>query len=906
MNLFVQSSTLIALNPNQSSSPRPKTLNDTKQEAEQPQRILKARLKALKAGFEKLELEITRTPPPKSPNTSPYIQFIKKVQFLQTLFTKALNNSAELTQIQTAKEAFLGISYIFELVKKLEIRMEQWNKKFKKELMALKKTDLEILGHMEYQKILIECYHSAKLQIQALSPYFSIEIPEQNTYDLILKQIQDLIVSKALRILLQSAHMAIYGILGIPKQTGLLDHAEHFYKNFKPHALRIKEIMQIMLTHWLGRCYLEPIIDTANDHAKFFQRLEAGQTDSFSFPELNVLNHTAFSFLLFKILECEIKDEKEIINSFESKVLNKIPFAIRKNLLDENLSKLGLLEEEDLRNFPQSCLNKLLPLSDVFLRLYDEISKKMFGSNLLDSRNTFLAFSGYRKITIIHHSEDLSLWDSLIWYQRNLTENIQRGDLRERKEILQHIEALHNFRLGLSQTPLKHDAEHLVESAIQKLNDLLQKIETANAAFDAIHAELRFAETAKTEFEERKIRRAKKKLKKKIKSKKLSLLEACDKASLSAPAGTEEKSEQPEPKTFPGKNESASTSPLAIDASNRPNLDNGINKITDISTRDLNHKLPPAVLSWFDQFKALGFSLKLHGGFILDYLLNREPLDLDFISNADSTFIQNLAIDQRFFKQNPYKLSLFSTLTNEGLSLEIWQSDLDESRTADFTVSSFSYDGKSISAGSAQAQEDFFNRRIRLMPHKTLETDPILILKVIRLCQKGFTVPETLAKELKEALKALQIELRKNHIPYLVYLKKLLLNGQARRTLEFLNKYGILDVLLPSIAPEQFERFLEIMNSLDKQFRKIRYMRQLGIASLPRIFSDFLAFSNLPSSESPDALFKTLAAQFPILQDWCKIMQNTPMARESFLKKINPSLELDSSSPSETQKPIFK
>ncbi|MFM8453470.1 MAG: hypothetical protein ACKOAD_00520 [Gammaproteobacteria bacterium] len=846
--------------------------SEIKHSTAQKERALKKRQKSLTEAFEKLKNQILKTNAlknncPHQPyvpaSNSPYTLFMTQICNLQNLFTESLNNSPELAQIQNPSEILYAIPQIWDLFKTLENRMLHWKEIFK--TSTIERPDLQHIANLEYQKILAECSQAFKIRIQSFEngSFFSEKSAVFGQYQLFLGEIQKVVNVRSMPTLLGAAKIINHAVLDILAHPQKLED-KAFYSSVKRQLSRLKQIMKKMLTFWQGRECLEPLYKREEE---FFLNSLNLKSQVYSETELHVFSHTALAFFLMKVFEWEIKTEFDMLNAFEARALQFLPLTDFSNLI----SNLKLINAQELQAFPKNFLPKLKSFSEILLKIHTENMMNHAKNKTLDLGVSFFGFFSHKK-TLVEYEEDVALWDSLVWYQNDLIESIRRGELREKSQIEKHMHTLDDFENRLSHGNFKNEAQNIVRAGLEKLKQILEGIEKSKAAFDALEADLQKEEEKKIAAEykamqrkEKSRKRAERKHRKKQNDTKVdfSLNQQPSLGASKPETSIAEKTPIEEKTKLSGKDDG----------------DNGI-------IRTLRDKLPLTILDWFEQFSVAGFELKVHGGFILDHVLNRDPFDLDLLTNASASFLESLSLDHRPLRRNPYKNNLFSTITQEGLNIEIWQSSTEAAeQAADFTVCSFVYDGKTLSS-APNAQSDFENRTIALLPHKCLKTEPSLILKAIRLCQKGFQIPDQLAKDIVEALPELKSNLQKNPIPYLVALKKLLLNGQARRTIEFLKEYGILAALFPPIPNEKLEVFLGIMQNLDKQFRKIPNMRQLGIASLPRIFSDFLSLSQLPEAKNPEMLFNRLEIQYPILQDWCRIMKTNTMVRNLFLQKI--------------------
>ncbi|GAB4218899.1 MAG: HD domain-containing protein [Candidatus Microgenomates bacterium] len=175
--------------------------------------------------------------------------------------------------------------------------------------------------------------------------------------------------------------------------------------------------------------------------------------------------------------------------------------------------------------------------------------------------------------------------------------------------------------------------------------------------------------------------------------------------------------------------------------------------------------LPEEIKNIFKTFKKNNFEFYLVGGAVRDLLLEKNPTNFDFTTNATPEQIQNL-FPQSFYNNTYGTISIPIQLEDKKLQTiaEItpfrkeanyqdfrhpekieWAKTLDEDLSRrDFTINAIAYDEKNI-IDPFNGQEDLKNKIIKTVgdPDKRFSEDALRLLRAIRFAsQLGFLIEE--------------------------------------------------------------------------------------------------------------------------------------------------------------------
>ncbi|HLF76378.1 MAG TPA: DUF559 domain-containing protein [Dehalococcoidia bacterium] len=264
----------------------------------------------------------------------------------------------------------------------------------------------------------------------------------------------------------------------------------------------------------------------------------------------------------------------------------------------------------------------------------------------------------------------------------------------------------------------------------------------------------------------------------------------------------------------------------------------------------------------------------LVGGAIRDLLDGRQPVDLDFVTQAEA---RNVAIAlAREVGGSPFPLDevrktwrvvLPGTATVREIDLSTIDGDIEaDLRRRDFTVDALA---APLNADGALGEivdvcggvEDLAQRRLRMVSEAVLKDDPLRLLRADRLATElSLTVEDETADAIRRHAPSLEQAAAERRRDELV---RILATPRSASGIRLMDSLGLLDVLLPELAPARgvdqppvhhywdvFDHSVETLSSLDRMLAPADQGTQLE--SLPRLepwfresFRDGLAWYSL-------------------------------------------------------------
>ena len=233
-------------------------------------------------------------------------------------------------------------------------------------------------------------------------------------------------------------------------------------------------------------------------------------------------------------------------------------------------------------------------------------------------------------------------------------------------------------------------------------------------------------------------------------------------------------------------------------------------------------EIPNSALNVLYRLHNKGFQAYLVGGCIRDRLLGKKPKDFDVVTNATPEEVKNLfrnsrIIGRRFrivhvrYGREIIEVTTFRGKANAehqdrkqteaGMLLQdnVWGKIEEDVLRRDFTVNALYYNISDFAIYDyVGGLQDLHQKTLRLIgdPATRYREDPVRMLRALRFAAKlDFKLdPATAAPIQKQANLLLQVPPARMFDEVL----KLLLSGQAVKTFQLLNQYGLLAFLFPA------------------------------------------------------------------------------------------------------------
>lgn len=203
-----------------------------------------------------------------------------------------------------------------------------------------------------------------------------------------------------------------------------------------------------------------------------------------------------------------------------------------------------------------------------------------------------------------------------------------------------------------------------------------------------------------------------------------------------------------------------------------------------------------------------GYEAYIIGGYVRDYLLNRESYDVDICTNAlpkdlINIFNKNIASEYGVFKitRGNYNFDI-TTYRREKkycnrrpVEIEYINNLLEDIRRRDFTINTICMNSNGNIIDLMNGINDLNNKKIKIVGDSNLKfkEDPLRILRAVRFaCILDFTLDKTVIKAIKKNKKLvskLSLTRQKQE------LDKILSSPYVLKGLEMLKKLGLSDVL---------------------------------------------------------------------------------------------------------------
>ena len=260
-------------------------------------------------------------------------------------------------------------------------------------------------------------------------------------------------------------------------------------------------------------------------------------------------------------------------------------------------------------------------------------------------------------------------------------------------------------------------------------------------------------------------------------------------------------------------------------------------------------KLPSIFIELSKLFEENGFSLYMVGGTSRDYLLEKEILDFDFVSDATLEDMKKfLEINDSFsslgsttIKFNNIKVDI-TTLRKEGeyldnrhpSKIEFVKTTKEDYIRRDFTINAIYINSKGEVIDHCNGEEDLKRKIIRMIgePSIRFNEDPLRILRGIRFSYSlGFELDE----ELKTSIREYKHLLRNiNYSKVMEEINKMKVFGE-KQAIELLESYEI-----DAIVPVRFNN-KNPMNCIDMHCDSLTWelVEKNGFYSNPRMHIDF-------------------------------------------------------------------